>query len=150
MCIIAGSLPTITRVNQEIIEFPWVVIDVAARKIVDSKQMFVKPEWMPTLTPFCTKLTGITQDKVDNAPSLSSVLTTFDNYLKEHFDEKKKTFALVTDGEWDLKVCLRSEAIKKRLLQAAQPHYLNYFDIKRAFVHLYRLGYVRCQFQYQI
>jgi inhibitor of KinA sporulation pathway (predicted exonuclease) len=136
------SNATVTRANQEIIEFPWVVIDVAARKIVDSEQMFVKPEWMPQLTAFCIKRTGITQDKVDNAPSLSTALTTFDAYLKEQFDEKKKTYALVTDGEWDLKVCLRSEAMKKKLVQATQQHYLKYFDIKRTFVGLYRLRWV--------
>lgn len=51
----------------EIIEFPIIVIDVHKREIIDTFSSFVKPTINPHLSEFCTKLTGITQEKVDRA-----------------------------------------------------------------------------------
>ena len=45
---------------QEIIEFPIVVIDLKSKTIIDKFHSFVRPTIFPTLTDFCTKLTGIT------------------------------------------------------------------------------------------
>lgn len=59
---------------QEIIEFPIIVIDLKQMAIVDKFHSFVKPTIYPTLTPFCTQLTGITQEKVDSALELPEVL----------------------------------------------------------------------------
>ena len=70
-----GVKPVVTRANQEIIEFPWVVLDVRRGAIVDRQQMYVQPVWCKKLTPFCTKLTGITTEKVTGQPTLIEVLT---------------------------------------------------------------------------
>ena len=69
---------------QEIIEFPVVIVDVENRKILDDKfHYYIKPEVHPQLYPFCTELTGITQDKVDNGISLKDALDKLDVFLRE-------------------------------------------------------------------
>ena len=46
----------------EIIEFPVVIIDVKNKSVKAVFHTYVKPTLDPILTPFCTELTGITQD----------------------------------------------------------------------------------------
>jgi len=47
--------------DQEIIEFPSVLVDTSTGTVVDEFQTYVRPIKNPKLRPFCTKLTGITQ-----------------------------------------------------------------------------------------
>lgn len=79
-----GENPVVTRKNQEIIEFPWyafcslsnvlilprVVLDAHTAQILYKQQVFVKPEWTTTLTPFCTRLTGIKNEHLVSAGPL--------------------------------------------------------------------------------
>ena len=51
--------------KNEIIEFPTVIVDAKTLQTVDEFREFVKPVLNPTLTTFCTELTGITQDTID-------------------------------------------------------------------------------------
>lgn len=67
----------------EIIEFPVVVVDVKQKKIVHEFHTYVKPEIEPKLTPFCTELTGITQDQVDKGVILQEALRQLHMFLKE-------------------------------------------------------------------
>jgi len=127
-----GDNPKVTRETQEIIEFPWVVIDLAQGAVVDQRQIYVKPEWSSGLTDFCVQLTGITWEQLQNAPSLLEALAEFDAYVHENFIQKGKTFCILTDGEWDLKVCLLQEA-KKKCIELA-PYFFNYFDLKNEFL----------------
>lgn len=68
----------------EVIEFPVVVLELATRKIVAEFHSFCKPTVNPILTPFCTKLTGITQAQVDDAPSFPSVIDNLSTWLEQH------------------------------------------------------------------
>jgi len=47
--------------NQEIIEFPIVVVDAKTFEITTEFHRYVRPVWNPKLTNFCTDLTGIQQ-----------------------------------------------------------------------------------------
>jgi inhibitor of KinA sporulation pathway (predicted exonuclease) len=116
---------------QEIIEFPVVVVDVSAQKVIDKYfHSFVKPTVYPKLTDFCTELTGITQDKVDSADTLEIVLEKLDKFLEECGILKSK-FCFVTCGDWDLRTCLRSEAKYKKL---KYQDYLNsWINVKKVF-----------------
>lgn len=58
----------IPRSQTEIIEIGAVLVDGATLSPVDELATFVKPLVHRTLTPFCTKLTSITQADVDGAP----------------------------------------------------------------------------------
>lgn len=89
---------------QEIIEFPSVVVDVATNKVVGKFQEYVKPVHRPVLSEFCTSLTGITQNTVDNAKDFASVFEAYQQWLSELV--KEKTFMFITCGDWDLKTML--------------------------------------------
>jgi len=130
-----GDQPKVTRDNQEIIEFPWVVIDLVNQQIIDKRQIYVRPEWTSSLTPFCIKLTGITDDKLADAPLLHEAMSQFDGYVDECFTQRGKTFCILTDGNWDLKMCLFQETRKKNIERA--PHYMTYFDVKEEFLKVF-------------
>ena len=51
------------------IELPSVLLDGRTMRAVDEFQSYVKPVVNPTLTPFCTQLTGIEQSWVDGPVS---------------------------------------------------------------------------------
>ncbi|KAJ3271661.1 ERI1 exoribonuclease 3 [Terramyces sp. JEL0728] len=94
--------------NQEIIEFPIVVVDTSSLKIVDEFHTYVKPTTQ--LLPFCTELTGITQDQVENAPPLSQVLADAETFAKKYPHS-----IFVTCGDWDLKTMLRIQTEREDL-----------------------------------
>ncbi|CDS01309.1 uncharacterized protein SPSC_01922 [Sporisorium scitamineum] len=72
----------------EIIEFPVVLL----RWNKDSHQLdtagvfhsYVRPTFRPRLTKFCRDLTGVNQSQVDAAPTWSSVVETFFQFLLSH------------------------------------------------------------------
>ncbi|CAH8665447.1 unnamed protein product [Dicrocoelium dendriticum] len=101
---------------QEIIEFP--VIKVNSRSLVSESEfhVYVQPQVHPELTDFCTELTGIIQDMVENQPTLAQALKLFDNYLmKENLKTDGSLFAFVTCGDWDLKSMLPSQCDNLRI-----------------------------------
>ena len=67
--------------NNEIIEFPVVIIDVKTMKIKGEFHTYVKPVLDPVLTAFCTELTGITQSQVDSGIVLEQALRNLHVYL---------------------------------------------------------------------
>jgi len=50
--------------NQEVIEFPSVLIDGRTGNVVDMFEQYTSPVCNPRLSSFCTELTGITQEMV--------------------------------------------------------------------------------------
>ncbi|KJE88344.1 three prime histone mRNA exonuclease [Capsaspora owczarzaki ATCC 30864] len=67
----------------EIIEFPAVVVNARTGEIVHSWRSYVRPVLNPTLTPFCTQLTGITQSQVDASPVFEDVFEQFVVFLRD-------------------------------------------------------------------
>lgn len=97
---------------QEIIEFPSVLLDGATLELVDEFESFVRPMHHPTLTKFCTELTGIQQTDVDPAPTFPAVLENHLTWLRSHGLPTEGTdlpYALVTCGDWDLKTALPTQ-----------------------------------------
>ena len=60
--------------TQEVIEFPIVIIDVKRKAVKAVYQTYVKPTIDTELTPFCTELTGITQEQVDAGITIEEAL----------------------------------------------------------------------------
>lgn len=60
---------SIARQDMEIIEIGAVLLDADMEQI-DEFQTFIKPFRHPVLTPFCIELTSITQEQVDDAPTV--------------------------------------------------------------------------------
>ena len=96
---------------QEIIEFPSVLLDGATLEVVDEFESFVRPTHHPTLTKFCTELTGIEQKDVDPAPTFPVVLNNHLEWLRSHAlpTEGALPYALVTCGDWDLKTAFPAQ-----------------------------------------
>ncbi|KAH0955653.1 hypothetical protein HN011_001153 [Eciton burchellii] len=91
---------------QEIIELPCAVVSTCDWKLKDMFHSYVRPRVHPTLTPFCTDLTGIIQQTVDDQPYFTEVFARFIEWLQKggYFDRHQSAF--VTNGNWDLRVML--------------------------------------------
>lgn len=72
----------IPRNETEIIEIGAVLCDATTLAPVREWQSFVRPGRHPTLTPFCTRLTSITQAQVDAAPRFPQVLAALAAWLR--------------------------------------------------------------------
>ncbi len=77
---------TVPREEMEIIEIGAVAVNKNSLNIQDEFQKFVRPSRQPILTTFCTQLTTITQDMVNEANSFNSVLREFSQWI-ESFDD---------------------------------------------------------------
>src|SRR5512145_1452543 len=77
-CSEDGSIP---REETEIIEIGAVLVAAESSSIVREFQTFVRPIRHPKLTPFCTKLTTITQADIDAAPRFSSAMVKLREFI---------------------------------------------------------------------
>ena len=92
----------------------------------------VTPTANPRLTAFCTELTGITQDMVNNQPVLADVLPSFHAWLeKEKLLENQTQFIFVTCGDWDLYTMLPSQCGHFQLPRA--DYFNHWINIKKSF-----------------
>jgi inhibitor of KinA sporulation pathway (predicted exonuclease) len=69
--------------EMEIIEIGATLVTADGREL-DSFQRFVRPLRRPLLTPFCCKLTHITQANIDAAQPLTEVWPLFERWLGQH------------------------------------------------------------------
>eukprot|EP01064_Diplonema_japonicum_P019345 TRINITY_DN28051_c0_g1_i1.p1 TRINITY_DN28051_c0_g1~~TRINITY_DN28051_c0_g1_i1.p1 ORF type:complete len:615 (+),score=136.72 TRINITY_DN28051_c0_g1_i1:57-1847(+) len=119
----------------EIIEFPVVVVDGKTGNVGERFHEYVKPMKNKTLTEFCTKLTGITQEQVDKAMVLDDVLKKCHDWLTSlgMFKEGVK-FTFATDGPWDFRDFYWNHAVSQQ--HAVSTHYAyyeNWVDIRSQF-----------------
>ncbi|XP_074648387.1 uncharacterized protein LOC141903910 [Tubulanus polymorphus] len=136
-----------TKRPQEIIEFPAVLMNTATGEIEDRFQQYVMPEESPILSEFCTNLTGITQEKVENGIPIRSCLSKFSNWLTKISKSKNIVFnrdriegrmscTFVTWSDWDLGVCLLYECKRKQL---SKPVSLNcWIDLRATYRQFYQ------------
>lgn len=104
--------------EQEIIEFPGVILDVTPEgqcREVSAFQRHVRPVKHPMLSEFCSELTGITQEMVDKAETFPKVFDEFLAWMQQNgldpndprpssYKRKKKgvkSFSVVAHGDWD-------------------------------------------------
>jgi len=104
--------PIVDDKNSEIIEFPWIVLNTETLEIIYENQIYVKPDDIKGITPYCRVLTGITEDKVEKSGSLLVAIEEFERYLATL---PKGSYCIVTDGVWDLKQ-LQIEAKRKNII----------------------------------
>lgn len=72
----------VPRNVMEIIEIGAVRVDGVSFEAIAEFQTFVRPVRRPTLTPFCTKLTSITQAEVDAAPTFPAVIEALRAFIR--------------------------------------------------------------------
>lgn len=130
----------------EIIEFPVCLMRWKNRtdddfcselEVVDEFRTYVKPKWRPTLSKFCTELTGITQAQVDDAPLFPDVLVDLEKFLAKHglIDEESSEplarFCWCSDGPFDV----RDFVVKQCFIsQVKMPQWIQYsvLDVRKA------------------
>lgn len=89
----------IPRHESEIIEFGAVMVDTTTGERVFEFSHFVKPVIHPTLTPFCTELTTITQEQVDGGVSFSQAIELLDIEIACALGDQE--FVWVSWGQYD-------------------------------------------------
>jgi inhibitor of KinA sporulation pathway (predicted exonuclease) len=115
----------------EIIEWPVVLVDGRSGEVVDEFHHYIRPVERPTITAFCTELTGITQQMVDAGVTLREALLRFDRWLAQRglivsagsrggcdddddaaahplaagAPHSRSTVVLCTDGPWCARAC---------------------------------------------
>ncbi|XP_023221844.1 ERI1 exoribonuclease 3-like [Centruroides sculpturatus] len=94
-----------TKLNpQEIIEFPVIKVNGKTFETESEFHEYVQPYINKKLSSFCTELTGISQEMIENKKHLEEVLQDFQLWMeKEVLLKPKVKFAFVTCGDWDLK-----------------------------------------------
>lgn len=149
---------------QEIIEFPTILLNVETGQVESVFHTYIKPDVHPTLTPFCTELTGIRQEKVDHGISLANALGLHQAWLEENHvvsvgcpnsrfthqtannnvdtadddnDDKYKNFAYVTCGDWDLATCLPKQMKHWQGCPTPPAGFAYWINIKKPFYDLY-------------
>lgn len=121
----------VARNKMEIIEFPSILYKIDTNdnsyEFLREFHKYVKPTYKPILTEFCKKLTGITQETVNNSDTIDIV---YNNHIKW-----LDTFIICTCGAWDLKTMLPNEIKNKQL----KPHkyYNKFINIKDEFNYFY-------------
>jgi len=135
---------------QEIIEFPTVFVSASTGKVEFIYHTYVKPDVNPTLTKFCTELTGIEQETVENGISIQEALVSHRAFLEKHGlvsaleaaespeeHKGKKTFVYATCGDWDLKTCLPKQL---RYRGISCPAFMSsWFNLKEGFRDFYKI-----------
>lgn len=121
---------------QEIIEFPTVLVDVKTGTSIGEFATYVKPTHHPQLTPFCTNLTGITQEQVDEGVGFPRALAAHQKWLLSRCDGKLDSVLFVTCGNWDLGTMLRKQCKTSGI--EVPPAYRRFCNIKFAFRDFYK------------
>jgi RNA recognition motif-containing protein len=123
--------------RQEIVEWPWVVFDLRQRVAVDSKLIYIAPQWGLNPNPSPDLVPGLGID-VAFSPSLKDAVAKFDTYLYHSFALRQKSFCLLTDGQWELPQVLAIEATRKAVPLGS--HFRTYFDLRTEFAKCYSTG----------
>lgn len=124
--------------RHEIIEFPIVLVDVDKMEIVDKFQEYVRPVVNPKLTPFCTQLTGISQEQVDKADTFPTVLQRVESWLEEHQLGLEKSFAVLTDGPWDMFRFMYYQCKESGIEMPKWSH--KWVNIRKSYCNFYQCG----------
>ncbi|XP_010127392.1 PREDICTED: ERI1 exoribonuclease 2, partial [Chlamydotis macqueenii] len=131
-------------------EFPAVLLNTSTGETESEFHTYVQPQEHPILSEFCTELTGITQNQVDEGVPLNICLSQFLKWIQNIEKEKKIIFSadvlsnstseakpctFVTWTDWDLGVCLHYECKRKQL---RKPDFLNsWIDLKATYRAFY-------------
>jgi len=120
---------------QEIIEFPVIVYDVENDLIDRSKDFHFYCKTNVPLTPFCTNLTGITQEMVDAGEDFSEVIDKYNKWMNLN-GFNKDNFLLCSCGNWDLLTALPNHL--KYLNMKSPNHFSSWCNFKEMHKKLFK------------
>ncbi|RDX52064.1 exonuclease [Lentinus brumalis] len=117
--------PVVPRNEMEIIELPTLLYDIEQDQVKATFHEYVRPVRHPTLTKFCTDLTGIEQSTVDAADTFHTVWERYQEFLREH--------GAIQDPESRHQVGLDPST------GALAPPYNRWINVKKSFQRLHGL-----------
>ncbi len=104
-------------------------MDAKNFEVIDKFHQYVQPSVNKSLTEFCTNLTGISQEQVNDQPHLQQTLNNFNEWINKNGEPGK--FIFITCGDWDLKKMLPGQA---SYFNISLPGYFNeWINVKVAF-----------------
>ena len=122
----------------EIIEFPVIRVDGSTGEKIDTFHRYVRPTLNPALTPFCTQLTGITQETVDKAEAFDVVFTQFMDWIASFSADPLNEVVFCTDGPWDLRDFMQKEFTYYGI---TRPLFMRKIvNVRKAFADFYKLS----------
>lgn len=135
--------------QHEIIEFPAVLVQVRTGdgepRIVDEFHGFCRPRINTELSDFCRNLTRIAQSTVDAAEPFIDVHERFLRWLEKHRLGTENTFALITDGPFDMG---RFLYLQVNQTEIDYPEYAKHWvNIRKAFANFYKRDFYEKQQQ---
>ncbi|RKO87914.1 ribonuclease H-like domain-containing protein, partial [Blyttiomyces helicus] len=130
----------------EIIEFPIVLIEGWTCTVTDSLppslpaqvdefQSYVRPVKNPTLSTFCTTLTGIEQSTVDAADPFPAVLGRFERWLSQYSKYPFPNVLFACDGPWDVRDFVRKQC--EHSILDRPPYMRRFTDLRRLYCDFY-------------
>ena len=122
--------------DHEVIEFPSVLLKFNGQTYepIAEFQQFCKPLKNPTLSKFCTELTGITQEQVDAGYNFPDVLNSHYNWLTEQTNGG--SVIILTCGYWDLSTMMPNECKTWAIIPPAI--YNQYINVKKEVQNFYK------------
>ncbi|KAL4474872.1 hypothetical protein ABPG74_001568 [Tetrahymena malaccensis] len=112
----------------EIIEFPVLVIDLKKERIIDTFHTYVKPTTFPKINPYISKITGIQQKDVANAPSFVQVIQKVEVFLQKYKDYEG---CILYDCDSDCNY-MKSEFINKNYIPSSDV-FFSYINLRNVF-----------------
>lgn len=129
----------VARKEMEIIEFPSQLYKVNKKtnesEFIAEFAKYVRPVIHPTLSKFCTELTGITQSQVDSADPLEIVYAQHLEWIQHHVPSNTRII-IATCGNWDLNTQLRHEASRKGLM--LHSYHKQFINVKKEYESKYQ------------
>lgn len=125
--------------DNEVIEFPTVLLklnDTGTYDIVSEFQKYCKPLIKSKITKFCTDLTGITQEQVDNGTDFPEALEEHCKWITSHVNHDEK-IVFMTVGNWDLGTMMPQECKKWNLVPPTIYH--SFVNINVVFSDFYKI-----------
>lgn len=116
--------------ENEIIEFPGVLLNVATMQPVAEFRCLVRPVENPELPAFTTRLTSLTQADVEAGETLDEVLRRLGAWLR---DQGAEDALPVTCGDWDLGTMLSKECKRKGFDDFVPPALKRWCNVKRTY-----------------
>ena len=135
--------------KNEIIEFPAVLMNAVNGEIEDTFHHYVMPTKGWNLSDFCKKLTGISQETVNNSSPLGAIMRLFSKWVDKLKTEKDieinsseiidageiKTATYITWSDWDLGTMLNHECRQKGIYKAS--HFNRWNDLRATYRTFY-------------
>jgi len=123
--------------RNEVIEFPSVLYDENFNKISEFHEYVMPMNY--SISKFCTQLTGITEDMVQDADTFMDVLQRHTDWLRLHTNDRSlENVVFLTCGAWDMDKMFKA-MVGMCKIKEFPICYTKYINIKKDFAKKYNL-----------